>query len=180
MRKLNIDAGSIAASIQIIRNERVLLDRDLAKMYGVKVKTLIQAAKRNGDRFPDDFMFQLAWNEIENPRSQNVTLRPGQNIKYRPYAFTEQGIAMLSGILRSKPAVRVNVAIMRTFVKLRRLLSANKELALQLRNLENKVEKHDEEIRTIFSAIRQLMAVAQGKPKRRIGFHSTESRGHAI
>src|SRR3989338_9951868 len=119
MRKLNIDAGSIAASIQIIRNERVLLDRDLAKMYGVKVKTLIQAAKRNGDRFPDDFMFQLAWNEIENPRSQNVTLRPGQNIKYRPYAFTEQGIAMLSGILRSKPAVRVNVAIMWTFVKLR-------------------------------------------------------------
>lgn len=107
---------------------------------------------------------------MSNPRSQFVTLESGQNIKYLPYAFTEQGVAMLSSVLRSKRAIQVNIAIMRAFVKLRQILSTHKELIHKLNELERKIEKHDEEIIAIFDAIQQLMAVEE-KPKRRIGFH---------
>jgi hypothetical protein len=131
----------------------------------------IQAVKRNRDRFPHDFMFQLRNSEFEILKSQFVISSWGGSRRANPYAFTEQGVAMLSGILHSKRAVQVNIAIMRAFVKLRRILSAHKELAHKLEELERKIEKHDGEIQAIFEAIRQLMAPPPEKPKPRIGFH---------
>ena len=113
----------------------------------------------------------MTWEEFQSLRSQFVTLKHGKNIKYLPYAFTEQGVAMLSSVLRSKRAIHVNIAIMRAFVKLRQILSANKELAQKLKELEQRIEKHDTEIHAIFEAIRQLMAPPE-KPKRSIGFHA--------
>jgi len=175
----------IEQNIFLIRGHRVMLSTHLAELYGVEVKVLVQAVKRNIDKFPEDFMFQLTREEASNlksqivtssgfkkdgSRSQIVTLKRGYNIKYLPYAFTEQGVAMLSSVLRSKRAIQVNIAIMRTFVKLRQFLFARKELAHKLSQLERKIEKHDTEIHAIFEAIRQLMAVPE-KPKRQIGFH---------
>lgn len=161
---------AIEKKIFLLRGQKVMLDRDLAELYGVKLKSMIQATKRNSERFPDDFMFQLTWNEALASRSQFVTLKKGRNIKYLPYAFTEQGVAMLSSVLHSKNAIQVNVAIMRVFVKLRKILSTHKELAQKLSKLEQKIEKHDGEIHAVFEAIRQLMSVPE-KSKRRIGFH---------
>ncbi|MBL7197085.1 MAG: ORF6N domain-containing protein [Candidatus Omnitrophica bacterium] len=154
-----------------IRGKKVMLDKDLAELYGVPTKVLNQAVKRNKKRFPTDFMFQLTWEEAKSLRSQIVTLKRGGHRKYRPYIFTEQGVAMLSSVLVSERAILVNIAIMRVFVKLRQILFTHKELAYKLSQLERKSEKHDIEIRSIFEAIRQLMAVPD-KPKRRIGFRS--------
>ena len=154
-----------------------MLSTYLAKLYCVEVRTLIQAVKRNRERFPEDFMFQLTKEELESSRSQIVILndiKRGENIKYLPYAFTEQGVAMLSSVLRSKRAAQVNIAIMRAFVRLREVLSTHKELAHKLAELEHKTEKHDTEIQAIFEAIRQLMAPPPEKSKRRIGFHPIE------
>ena len=162
----------VERKIYLIRGHKVLLDSDLAGLYDVPAKVLNQAVKRNTERFPDDFMFQLTWEEAgELSRSQIVTLKWGENVKYRPYAFTEQGVAMLSSVLRSKRAVMVNIAIMRAFVKLRRMLAANKELAQKLAEMERKLEGHDREIRSLFDAIRQLMATPE-RPRHRIGFHT--------
>ena len=160
----------IEKKIYLMRGQKVILSSYLAELYGVATKVLIQAVKRNIDRFPDDFMFQLTDEEVESLRSQIVTSKRG-GTRYPPYAFTEQGVAMLSGVLRSKKAVQVNIAIMRAFVKLRQILSAHKELAHKLEQLERKTEKHDTEIRAIFEAIRQLMTPLPKKPKRKIGFH---------
>ncbi len=167
--------------IFLIRGHRVMLSTYLAELYGVKPKVLIQAVKRNKERFPLDFMFQLTLEEtknlrsqivtLENSRSQNVILKHGQYSKYALYAFTEQGVAMLSGVLKSKRAVQANIAIMRAFVKLREILSINKELAQKLGELEHKIEGHDKEIQAIFEAIRKLMIIPE-KPKRQIGFHA--------
>lgn len=161
--------------IFFIRGHKVMLSPHLAELYDVPTKVLIQSAKRNIDRFPEDFMFQLTWEEISilgpSSRSQFVTLKKGQNIKYLPYAFTEQGVAMLSSILRSKRAIQMNVAIMRAFVKLREIISTHKELAQQLAKLESKVAKHDEYIQAIFEVIHKLMDTPE-KPKRQIGFHA--------
>ena len=151
-----------------------MLSTHLAELYRVEAKVLIQAVKRNIERFPEDFMFQLTWDEIGMAsRSQIVTLNKakGKNIKYLPYAFTEQGVAMLSSVLNSKRAIQVNIAIMRVFVKLKEILLANKELAHKLAELERKIEKHDTDIGTIFEAIRQLMTPPE-PPRRRIGFHT--------
>ena len=166
----------IENKIFMIRGHKVMLSMHLAKLYGVEVRTLIQAVKRNLERFPEDFMFQLTWEETQSLRSQfvilnNAALKRGKHLKYLPYAFTEQGVAMLSSVLNSKKAIQVNIAIMRAFVKLRQLLSTHKELAHKLEELERKVENHDTEIRSIFEAIRQLMAPPPEEPKRRIGFH---------
>lgn len=158
----------IERKILLIRRHKVMLDKDLAGLYRVPTKVLIQAVKRNIPRFPPDFMFQLTPKEMVNLRSQIVTSSWGGR-RYLPYAFTEQGVAMLSSVLRSKRAILVNIAIMRTFVKLREILSTHKELAHKLSQLERKIEKHDKEIRTIFDAIRQLMAPPK-KPSRRVGF----------
>ncbi|MDP2922477.1 MAG: ORF6N domain-containing protein [Candidatus Omnitrophota bacterium] len=162
---------TIEQKIFIIRGHRVMLDADLAVLYEVSTKVLIQAVKRNISRFPSDFMFPLTDQEFMTLRSQFVTSKRGGR-RYLPYVFTEQGVAMLSSVLNSERAIQVNIAIMRIFVKLREIFSTHKELAHKLSELERKIEKHDEEIKGIFEAIRQLMAVEE-KPKRKIGFHSS-------
>ena len=161
----------IKQKVFIIRGHKVMLSTDLAALYQVPTKVLIQAVKRNEMRFPEDFMFQLTWQEVEALRSQNVTLKKrGSHVKYLPYAFTEQGVAMLSSVLKSRRAVLVNIAIMRAFVLIREALTAHKELALKLKELELKVGKHDEEIQVILEAIHRLMKEDE-KPKVGIGFH---------
>jgi len=157
--------------IFMIRGLKVMLDKDLAYLYLIKPIVLRQQVKRNKNRFPADFMFQLTEEEAGAMVSQNVIRSRKYLGGYLPYAFTEQGVAMLSGILNSKRAVQVNIAIMRAFVKLREILSTHKELAHKLNELERKVERHDLEIRSIFEAIRQLMAPPPEKPKSKIGFH---------
>jgi hypothetical protein len=169
--KTLIPQEAIGPKIFVIRGHKVMLSTHLAELYGVEVRALIQAVKRNIERFPDDFMFQLSNSEYKNLKSQIVTSSWGGIRRANPYAFTEQGVAMLSSVLKSKRAIQVNIAIMRIFVKLRELFSTHKELAHKLTELERKIEKHDEEIKGIFEAIRQLMVIAE-KPKRKIGFHN--------
>ena len=161
----------VEQKIYLVRGQKVMIDRDIARLYGVKPIVLRQHVKRNKERFPEDFMFQLTTAEAVAMVSQNVIPSKRALGGYLPYAFTEQGIAMLSGILRSKKAVQVNIAIMRAFVKLRQILSNNKELAHKLAQLEHRIEKHDTEIHAIFEAIRQLMTPPK-RAKRSIGFHS--------
>ena len=150
-----------------------MLDADLAMLYGVPTKVLVQAIKRNLERFPEDFMFQLSEEEFENLRSRSVTSSWGGR-RYAPYAFTEQGVAMLSSVLKSPRAIAVNVEIMRAFVWLRELLASNKELARKLDALERKLGAHDQAIASILSAIRELMAPSVPAAKRRIGFVQTD------
>ena len=162
----------IQNSIFLIRGEKVLLDSQLAELYQVPTKTLTQAVKRNADRFPEDFMFRLTEAELKSLRCQIGTSNIGRGgSRYLPYAFTEQGVAMLSSVLRSERAVQVNVAIMRAFVSLRRLLSTSDTLARKFAELERQLEGHDEAIKTLFDAIRELMAPPV-KPKRELGFHA--------
>lgn len=161
---------TIEGKIYMIRGQRVMLDSDLAHLYDVQTKILNKAVSRNSERFPDDFMFHLTAEEAESLRFQNGTSKSGRGgRRYLPYVFTEQGVAMLSSVLRGKRAALVNIAIMRTFVKLREVLAAHKELAHKLAQLENKIEKHDAEIGAIFDAIRQLMDNPEPKVKK-IGF----------
>lgn len=170
-----IAAARIKSSICLVRGHRAMLDADLAALYGVTTGNLNKAVKRNHDRFPADFMFTLTKDEYRALRFQSGTLEKGRYSKYLPHVFTEQGVAMLSSVLRSKRAIQVNVAIMRAFVKLRETLSAHKELARKLAELESKIEKHDKGIRTLFEAIRQLTSTSEG-PSKRIGFHVKERR----
>jgi len=141
-----ISVEVIATKILEIRGKKVMLDKDLAKLYGVEVKVLNQAVKRNIERFPEDFMYQLTIQEVTNSRSQIVTLKQGQNIKYLPNVFTEQGVAMLSSVLNSERAIKVNIQIMRAFVKLKELLLTHKDLAIKLEALERKYVNHDEKM----------------------------------
>jgi hypothetical protein len=163
----------IAQAIFVIRGQKVMLSQDLAALYGVAVKALNQAVKRHAARFPADFVFQLTSDEFDNLKSQIVTSGWGGIRRALPYAFTEQGVAMLSSVLNSERAVKVNIAIMRAFVKLRRILETSLDLARKFSELERRVGKHDEEIAGIIEAIRQLMAPAE-KPRREIGFHVRE------
>ena len=171
--KLTPRPENVAPLILLLRGEKVLLGEHLAELYSVPVKVLNQAVKRNIDRFSEGFMFQLTRDEAEailRSRSQFVTLKRGQNIKYLPYAFTEQGVAMLSSVLRSPRAVEVNIAIMRTFVQLRRLMDSNRDLARKIEAME---KKYDEQFAVVFDAIKQLIAeddARKAQPKRRIGF----------
>ncbi len=162
-------------AILLIRGQRVMLDRDLAAMYGVTTSNLNKAVSRNLGRFPADFMFQLTMDEAEASRFQIGILKKGMNIKYLPYVFTQEGVAMLSGVLRSPRAEQVNIAIMRAFVRLRETLSLHKELAHKLGELERKIENHDENIRTLFEAIHSLMTPPE-TPHREIGFHVKEDK----
>ena len=158
---------SIQEKIFFIRGKKVMIDRDLANLYGVATKVLNQAVRRNIERFPEDFMFQLSWKESESSRSQIVTLnkkrnnQKGTNIKYLSYAFTEQGVAMLSSVLNSKRAIQVNIQIMRTFTRIREMMLAHKDLRAQLskieKNFEEKFAKHDQQFKLVFEAIRQLI-----------------------
>lgn len=163
----------ISSKIYIIRNENVLIDNDLAELYGVETKVLKRAVRRNIERFPKDFMFTLTKKEYDSLRSQFGTLKRGRHSKYLPYAFTEQGVAMLSSVLNSEWAIKVNIAIMRAFVKMREYLQSNKKFARKLKQLEKetreKFAKQQEQITLIFEAIKQLMA-EEKKPKRKIGY----------
>ena len=161
----------IERRIYLIRGHKVMLDSDLAKLYGVGTRDLNKAVSRNLDRFPRDFMFQLTKNEVQNLMFHSGTSRWG-GVRKLPRVFTEQGVAMLSTVLKSKKAIQVNIAIMRAFVKLRQIISTHKELAHKLKELENKIERHDSEIQSIFEAIRQLMASPPERQKRRIGFRT--------
>ena len=160
----------IATKILEIRDKKVMLDRDLAKLYGVSTKALNQAVKRNISRFPADFMFELSKSEKEQVVTKCDHFRALKFSYQSPYAFTEQGVAMLSSVLNSERAIRVNILIMRAFVKLKELLLTHRDLAIKIEALERKYANHDEKIQKIFEAIRQLIAPAE-EPKRRIGFH---------
>lgn len=160
---------SIVNKIVFLRDEKVLLDHDLAELYGVETKVLKQAVRRNIKRFPDDFMFELTKEENQSLRSHFVTLKRGQHSKYSPFAFTEQGVAMLSSVLNSERAIEVNIAIMRAFVQLRQMIASHDKLARKLAELEQHLESHDEQIQAVFEAIRQLMATPE-KPRKKIGF----------
>jgi hypothetical protein len=164
------DAERVGQFILIIRRQRVLLDEDLAALYGVETRSLVQAVKRNPERFPKDFMFELSGAEWADLRSQSVTSKPGRGgRRYAPYAFTEQGVAMLSSVLNSDRAIAVNIEIMRSFVRIRSLLEADRSLARKFDRLERKLASHDQLIVGILAAIRQLMNPLA--PKRRgIGF----------
>jgi hypothetical protein len=160
--------AEVERRIHVVRGQRVMLDRDLATLYGVAPKTLNQAVKRNFRRFPQDFMFQLTWEETQvRLRSQSVTLKRGQHAKYRPYVFTEQGVAMLSSVLKSRRAIQVNIVIMRTFVRLREVIAHHSDLARKLDDLEY---KYDARFKIVFRAIRDLMSPQLLPARRRIGF----------
>jgi ORF6N domain len=163
----------VAQAILLIRGQKVMLSQDLAELYGVAVKALNQAVKRHSARFPADFVFQLTAKEFDNLKSQFVTSSWGGLRRARPYAFTEQGVAMLSSVLNSERAVKVNIAIMRAFVRLRETLETNRALGRKFSELEKRVGQHDDEIGAIIDAIRQLMAPPR-KPAREIGFHVRE------
>ncbi len=173
MSKEIIPIERIARAILLLRGEKVMLDSDLAVLYGVATGQLNRAAKRNRSRFPSDFMFELTAEEVANLKCQIGISSWGGRRRARPHAFTEHGIAMLSSVLNSERAVKVNIAIMRAFVKLRQMLDTNRELAQKFSELERRVGKHDEEIAAILEAIRQLMAPPE-KPRREIGFHARE------
>ena len=147
-----------------------MLDVHLAELYAVPTKRLKEQVRRNSERFPADFMFELTMNEVHRLRSQFATSKRGRGgSRYRPFAFTEQGVAMLATVLNSKQAIQVNIAIMRTFVRLRQIIASHHELSAQLKELERKVGTHDTQIRAIFEAIRQLVKSPE-LPKRQIGF----------
>ncbi len=156
----------IKERIFFIRGERVMIDRDLAELYGVETKQLKRQVRRNIDRFPEDFMFELTKEEYDVLRRQFGTLKRGRHAKYPPLAFTEQGVAMLSSVLNSNRAIQVNIAIMRTFTRLRKMLATHAELKKKIEEME---KKYDEQFRVVFKALGQLLE-ADEKPKRKIGF----------
>lgn len=166
----------IDSIILLVRGQKVILDRDFAQLYGVTTGNLNKAVKRNIERFPNDFMFQLAPEEYKSLRFRFGILKKGQHSKYLPYAFTEQGVSMLSSVLKSKRAIEVNIAIMRAFIRLREMLATHKELARKLSDLEQRLEKHDDHIQTIFEAIRQMMEPPDKKGKKEIGFTVKEKQ----
>jgi hypothetical protein len=168
-----IEPNSIVAMVHFIRGHQVIFSTDIAALYGVEVRALIQAVKRNIDHFPEDFMFQLSYDEVRELKSQIVTSSAGPAQRALPYAFTEEGVAMLSGVLRSKQAVQVNIAIMRAFVQMRKGLEQNTELFSKIDALERKYSDHDEKIQMIFAAIRELMTPPE-TDRRPIGFGVNE------
>jgi hypothetical protein len=174
MSAKNVIQQPIEDNIFFIRGYKVMLSSHLANLYGIAPKVLVQAVKRNQERFPRDFMFQLNPEEFLNLKSQFVTSSWGGMRRARPYAFTEQGVAMLSSVLHSKRAVLMNIAIMRAFVRLREVLLANKELNQKLQDLEKHVGRNEIEIQAILRAIRQLMASHEEKRKEPIGFRAVK------
>ena len=171
-KELPIPVERIEKAILLVRGQKVMLDKDLAVLYGAETRVLNQAVRRNIKRFPLDFMFELTREEIM--RISQIVI--SSEIKYsrRVHAFTEQGVAMLSSVLNSERAIEVNIAIMRVFVRLREMMGTHKELAFKLVELEERLEGHDEQIRSIFEAIRQLMTPLE-PPRKRIGFEAKEA-----
>ncbi|MEN8965510.1 MAG: ORF6N domain-containing protein [Polaribacter sp.] len=170
--KLIIPNEIISNKIYLIRNQKVMLDRDLAELYQVETKVLKQAVKRNINRFPDDFMFELTKIEFENWRSQFVTSNSDKmGLRYAPMAFTEQGVAMLSSVLRSDRAIAVNIKIIRIFTKMRDLLSDNLSLRLEIEDIKKKLTNHDKNIELVFSYLDELIEKKESPPKRnQIGY----------
>jgi hypothetical protein len=162
-----VKPAGVEGYIRLLRGEKAILDADLAELYNVTTKVLVQAVKRHIDRFPPDFMFQLTTEEFAVLRSQSVTSRGWGGRRYPPYAFTEQGVAMLSSVLISPRAIQVNIEIMRAFVRMRHLLASHAKLEKKLLELE---EKYDGQFAIVFEALKQLMA-PQEKKRKRIGFH---------
>ena len=165
-----VPAEVIQHQILFIRGKKVMLDSDLSRLYRVEAKYLLRQVRRNKDRFPDDFMFQLTKKEYEILRCQFGTSRWGGR-RYLPLAFTEQGVAMLSSVLNSKRAIAVNIQIMRIFVQLKDLMISHRDLAYKIEGLERKFKEHGKKFVLVFKAIRQLMAPPPEKPKGKMGFH---------
>ncbi|MHB8708207.1 MAG: ORF6N domain-containing protein [Desulfuromonadales bacterium] len=166
MDKVSVDLMRVERSIRMIRHDKVILDEDLAELYEIETKNLIKAVKRNLDRFPADFMFQLTNQEFKDLKFQSGTSSSWGGRRIPPYAFSEQGVAMLSSVLHTPRAVQVNIEIMRTFVRLRRMLASHAELAEKLALME---QKYDAQFRVVFDAIRQLMTPAEPR-RQNIGF----------
>ena len=163
----------ITGKIFMLRGHRVMLDRDLAELYGTATRALNQAVKRNQARFPEDFMFRLTpreANAVLGSRSQIVILKPGQNIKYLPYVFTEHGVVMLANVLKSAIAIRASIQVVRAFIHLRRLLATNQQLARKIELLEKRVGKHDVDLQGILAMLRKLLEPLPPAPRRRFGF----------
>jgi len=157
----NLPAVADASELIVrVRGQAVILDADLAALYGVPTKRLNEQVKRNQERFPEDFVFQLSWEEAKRSRSQNATLKRGGNVKYRPYAFTEHGAVMAANVLKSDQAIQMSVAVVRAFVRLRRMALSVEGLARKLNALESKYDRH---FKIVFDAIRELMAAPPGK-----------------
>jgi hypothetical protein len=167
--QLLIPVERIEQTILLFRGQKVMLDQDLASLYGVETKRLLEAVKRNIARFPEDFMFQLSEDELDILRSQFATSSSWGGRRYCPYAFTKQGVAMLSSVLRSPRAVAVNIEIMRAFVRLRQILASHADLARKFDAME---KKYDGQFKVVFDALRQLMQPPPAKMKRPIGFHA--------
>ncbi len=161
--------------IYLVRGQKVMLDSDLAKLYGVQTRVFNQAVQRNIQRFPEDFMFEMTKEELENWRSQFVTSNSSlkMSLRYKPYAFTEQGVAMLSGVLNSDTAIQVNIQIIRIFTRMRELLLTHKDILLKLEKLEKEVTENKQDIAVIFEALKQLLE-PQAEKRRRIGFKANE------
>jgi len=165
IKEVTVPIEKISSKIYLIRDQKVMLDRDLAELYGVETALLKRAVRRNRDRFPNDFMFELSKSELDDLRCQFGTSRWG-GTRYSPFAFTEQGVAMLSSVLNSERAIQVNIQIMRTFTQLRNMLATHDDLKRKIEAME---EKYDEQFRIVFEAITQLLEVDQ-KPKKKIGY----------
>ena len=171
INEIGILEESIVNKIYYIRGQKVMIDRDLAALYSVETKQLKRQVNRNIERFPEDFMFELSRQEFEDWRSQFGTSNPTDKmgLRYAPYVFTEQGVAMLSSVLNSKTAIEVNIKIIRIFTKMREILLTNKDILLKMEQMENKLGKHDEDIQLIFKYLKQLLN-PENPPRRKIGF----------
>ena len=175
MIELSLSEDYLSTNIYIIRGEKVILDRDIARLYGIPTKALKQAVKRNFNRFPMDFMFELSPEEFQNWRSQFVTSNSDKmGLRFAPMAFTEQGVAMLSSVVNSPRAIEVNIAIMRTFVKMRQLIMNNQELSQKLQSLEATLEEHGTAIETLFGTLDQLSTEEKEQSRTLIGFKRNE------
>jgi phage regulator Rha-like protein len=170
-KHLSLPDEIIVNKIYLIRGQKVMLDRDLSELYGVETKRLKEAVRRNIERFPDDFMFELNKEELENWRSQfaSSNLSDKMGLRQPPFCFTEQGVAMLSSVLNSKQAIEVNIRIIRIFTKMREILSTHKDILLKMEQLERKVNKHDNDIQLIFKALKQLLN-SPDSPRRKSGY----------
>ena len=170
---MSLAEEKILNKIYYIREQKVMLDRDLAELYGVETKRLKEQVNRNLNRFPRHFMFELTQKEHEILRSQNATLKQGTHSKYRPYAFTEHGILMLSNVLKSDRAIKMSIKIIDVFVKLREIMLSHKDILLQLEKLEKQVSQNSEDIQMIFAALKKLLIPPEQSNRRRIGFRRT-------
>jgi hypothetical protein len=168
LKQTLLNDEALVSKIYFIRGQKVMLDRDLAELYGVETKQLKRQVNRNIDRFPEDFMFELTKEEAS--RCQFGTLNRGDNIKYLPYAFTEQGIIMLSSVLNSQRAVEVNIRVVRIFIRLREMISTNKEILHKLEQIESRMDKADKNIQTIFSVLRKLIVSEEQASRKRVGY----------